>query len=233
MSTSAGKKRPLLVNRIENVSKEVFQKHYDLITGLVDSSPGVYALYSGDELYYVGKSIELRKRVKQHLKDRHLASWTHFSLYLTRHADHIHEIESLLVRIANPKGNRVIPQRSSEGPMLKELKRQIQQKQKDELASLFVPKRAAQKRDVRHATGRPASLEGLVSKPSKLYREYKGREYWATLSPKGYITLLGERYSSPTGAAKAVIERGTVNGWHFWYIENVEGSWVRLADFRM
>jgi hypothetical protein len=33
-------------------------------------SPGIYALYDGDELYYVGKSGELRKRVRHHLRDR-------------------------------------------------------------------------------------------------------------------------------------------------------------------
>ncbi len=231
--TKKNAKPPLLVDRIENVSKEVFDNYYEEITDLVADSPGVYALYSGDELYYVGKSIELRKRVKQHLKDRHLASWTHFSLYLTRKVEHIHEIESLLVRIANPKGNRVIPQSSAAAPMVKRLKALIQQKQKQELASLFVQKKAGQKRDVRHVTGRPQSLVGLVSKPTKIYREYKGNEYWATLSPKGIITLNGKRYTTPTGAAKAVVDRGAVNGWYFWYIENVKGEWVWLARFRM
>jgi hypothetical protein len=94
--------RPLVVNRLENVSKDVFKQYYPLITELVGDSPRIYALYDDNDLYYVGKSTELRKRVKQHLKDRHLASWTHFSLYLARREDHIHEIESLLVRIANP-----------------------------------------------------------------------------------------------------------------------------------
>lgn len=71
--------RSLVTNRLENVSKDVFKTYYPLITELVGDSPGIYALYDGDELYYVGKSIELRKRVRHHLRDRHLASWTHFS----------------------------------------------------------------------------------------------------------------------------------------------------------
>jgi len=93
--------RDLLSNRLEKVSKDVFKVHYPLITQLVGDSPGIYALYDGDEHYYVGKSTELRKRVRQHLRDKHLASWTHFSLYLVRREEHIHEMESLLVRIAN------------------------------------------------------------------------------------------------------------------------------------
>src|SRR6266498_2132016 len=103
----SGNKQPrsLVANRLEGVSKDVFKKYFQMITNLIGSSPGVYALYNERELYYVGKSSELRKRVRQHLRDRHLANWTHFSLYLARNAEHIHEIESLLVRIANPSGN--------------------------------------------------------------------------------------------------------------------------------
>ena len=135
----------LVIDRVENVSKDVFQEYYEQITELIGNSPGIYALYDGADLYYVGKSTDLRKRVKIHLKDRHLASWTHFSLYLVREAEHIHEIESLLVRIANPKGNRVIPKGRSNGLLAKDLRRLIEVKQKQVLQALFAPKRAAQK----------------------------------------------------------------------------------------
>src|SRR5450759_4952616 len=133
-SSSKGKvrkPRDLLSNRLEKISKDVFKQYFPLITQLVSDSPGIYALYDGEDLYYVGKSTELRKRVRQHLRDRHLASWTHFSLYLVRREEHIHEIESLLVRIANPKGNRVVPRGKSTGVLVKQLKRLIQQKQKE------------------------------------------------------------------------------------------------------
>ncbi|GAH92224.1 unnamed protein product, partial [marine sediment metagenome] len=55
---------------MENVSKLVFKKHYNLITELIGNSPGVYALYDDRDLYYVGKSTDLRKRVRHHLRDR-------------------------------------------------------------------------------------------------------------------------------------------------------------------
>src|SRR2546425_712507 len=83
--------RPLVIHKLEKVSKGVFRQYYGAITELIGHSPGVYALYDGDELYYVGKSTELRSRVKQHLRDGHLASWTHFSLFLVRKAEHIQE----------------------------------------------------------------------------------------------------------------------------------------------
>lgn len=225
--------RSLVINRLENVSKDVFKQYYPLITELVGDSPGIYALYDSGELYYVGKSIELRKRVRHHLRDRHLASWTHFSLYLTRREEHIHEIESLLVRIANPKGNRVVPHGKSSGALLKLLKSKIQQHQKAELAKLFVQKTSTRKTKQDSGKGHPNTLVGLVDKRVSIYRTYKGKEYKATLNPKGVITLAGKQYTSPSGAAKAVLNTPrAVNGWKFWYIQDVQGDWVQLADFK-
>jgi hypothetical protein len=225
--------RPLVVNRLENVSKDVFKKYYPLITELVGDSPGIYALYDSGELYYVGKSIELRKRVRQHLRDRHLASWTHFSLYLTRREEHIHEIESLLVRIANPKGNRVVPRGKSSGPLLKILKSKIQERQKVEFAKLFAPKATIRTTKQDNGIGHPNTLVGLVDKRASIYRTYKGKDYKASLSPKGVITLAGIQYTSPSGAARAVLHTPrAVNGWNFWYIKDAQGVWVRLADYK-
>lgn len=229
---ATSKSQSLVIDRIENVSKDVFQEYYEQITELIGNSPGIYALYDGTDLYYVGKSTDLRKRVKIHLKDRHLASWTHFSLYLVRDAEHIHEIESLLVRIANPKGNRVIPKGRSTGLLARDLRKLIVLKQKQALQALFGSKRAAQKPDHRHASGRPEKLEGLVVRPTKIYRTYKGEDYVATLSPKGVITFKGSKFTSPTGAAKALVGARAVNGWRFWYIENLAGDWVRLAEYK-
>ena len=204
----APKARPLILNRLENVSKDIFRKYYPQITELVGDSPGIYALYDDAELYYVGKSTELRKRVRHHLKDRHLASWTHFSLYLARREEHIHEIESLLVRIANPKGNRVIPRGRSTGTLVKLLKKGIQARQRQELTGLFGDKRATGR--VVRAAAEPAGsapLAGLVTKRVKLFRTYKGKDYTASLNPQGLINYNGKRYTSATAAAKAVVKR--------------------------
>ena len=223
----------LVTNRLENVSKDVFTQHFALITELVGESPGIYALYDGDDLYYVGKSSELRTRVRHHLKDRHGASWSHFSLYLVSHEEHIHEIESLLVRIANPKGNRVVPRGKSAGLLVRKLKSLIRKRQKEELAGLFAPTRKMQAPDRRGASGRPASLVGLVEKRTPLFRTYKGREYKAILSPDGVISHSGKKYKSAPAAAKAVVSRvSAVNGWMFWYIKNQMGDWVHLAEYR-
>jgi len=142
-------------------------------------------------------------------------------------------MESLLVRIANPKGNRVVPRGNSTGALVKTLKRLIRQRQMDELDALFGSrKRQAKPRTKKHGN-HAESLVGLVSKRAVLFRQYKGRDYTARLSPKGLITFKGKTYSSPTGAAKAVIGANrAVSGWVFWYIKDTGGDWVRLEDYR-
>jgi hypothetical protein len=223
--------RSLVINRLEKVSKELFKNHFALITELVGNSPGIYALYDGSELYYVGKSTDLKSRVKQHLRDKHFASWTHFSLYLVRRAEHIHEIESLLVRIANPKGNSVIPAGKSSGKIFEELKKKVKQKHKQELQELFGGSRQTRRTESGTTSNIQRNLKGLVSKPTHLFREYKGMGYKAMLNPDGTILLKGKKYNSPTAAAKAVVDRSSVNGWHFWYIEDLNGDWVKLFKY--
>ena len=218
--------RSLVTKRLERVSKEVFKKHFPLITDLIGNSPGIYALYDDNELYYVGKSTDLKKRVKQHLKDRHLASWTHFSLYLVRNSERIHEIESLVIRIANPEGNRVVPKGKSQGELLRQLKLMVKHKQREEFEQMFGIRAAQLKAG---DTEPKRTLQGLVSRRTMLYRAYKGKEYKAWLTPKGTISFGGRRFTSPSGAGKAIVGRN-VNGWTFWYIKDLNGDWVRLQE---
>lgn len=217
----------LVAYRLEGISKDIFKKYYDVITELIGSSPGIYALYDEGELYYVGKSTELRKRVKNHLRDRHLASWTHLSLYLVRKAERIHEIESLLIRITNPKGNRATPKGMASGKLLKKLREMIKAKQKQELNELFGGKKARQ----RQVKQRDRNIEGLVSRRTKITKTYKGKEYTAYLYPSGTITTGKKKFTSPTAAAKSIVKRPTVNGWSFWFIRDSNGDWVKLKNY--
>jgi len=49
----------------------------------------------------------LRSRLKGHLRARHGESWDRFSVYLTIGDSHIKELESLILRMASPAGNRM------------------------------------------------------------------------------------------------------------------------------
>lgn len=223
--------RTLVVKKLEGVSKLIFRNYYKQITDLIGNSHGIYALYDENELYYVGKSTDLKNRVKQHLKDRHYASWTHFSLYLVRKADHIGEIESLIIRVANPKGNTKKYKADKGTSLLKLLQASVKQRQQDEFNVMF-GKAAVRRARPDSGDKQAFALNGLVRKKTALYRTYKGKEYRALLTPKGKIKFNGKIYATPTAAAMTIIDRGAVNGWTFWYYKNAEGEWARLSDLR-
>lgn len=218
----------LVKQSLEHVSKEIFSKYSDLITDLVEGSSGVYALYNEGELYYVGRATDLRIRVKQHLKDRHQAGWTHFSLYLVKKTEHVGEMESLLIRIANPKGNRVKPKGKDSKELRKKLEIAIKQRHREELGLLLSMKVKSKKE--RGSFSR--IMKGLVDKRTSIYKEYKGKEYRAILTPGGYIIYKNKNYWSATAAAKAIVKEKGVNGWHFWFIKDKKGEWVMLRDYR-
>jgi predicted GIY-YIG superfamily endonuclease len=223
--------RTLVVKKLEGVSKLIFRNYYKQITELIGNSHGIYALYDENELYYVGKSTDLKNRVKQHLKDRHLASWTHFSLYLVRKADHISEIESLIIRVANPKGNTKKYKTDKGASLLKELQASVKVRQQEEFNTMFNKTTGNRPRPA-GSDKHPLALDGLVRKKTALYRTYKGKEYRALLTPRGKIKHNGKIYETPTAAAKSIVNRTAVNGWTFWYFKNAEGEWARLSELR-
>src|SRR5690348_7694701 len=100
------RKTGIVVRHLEHVSRKLLKQYQEVVRGLVRRRHGIYALYDGDRLYYVGLAADLRSRLKSHLRDRHTEEWDAFSLYLTEDAGHLRELEALLIRIAAPSGNR-------------------------------------------------------------------------------------------------------------------------------
>lgn len=99
----------LVKGHLENVSRKVLE-HYiyrQVINDHVRGKSGIYALYRKDRLAYVGLASNLPSRVSQHLRDRHSDAWDRFSIYLTVNDAHMKELESLILRITQPKGNRM------------------------------------------------------------------------------------------------------------------------------
>jgi len=217
----------LFKESLENISRNLFRDHSDTITALIGNSPGIYALYDENELYYVGRASDLKRRVNQHLRDRHDAQWTHFSLFLIHKERFIGDIEALLIRIAEPVGNRVKPKRKDSKILLRRLTALIKEKQKEELRQLTSGRN--QKTKKTKVKGK-RTLKGLVSKRTPIYNTYKGKEYKATLTPLGKIIFRGKAYTTPTAAALAIINRKSAGGWNFWRIKNSSGEYVRLAD---
>ena len=103
----AKSKKPALVTQyLENISSEAFDTHADIIRRFVRGRIGIYALYRRGKLYYAGLASDLRGRLRTHSHDRHKGGWDTFSVYLTIGDKHLRELESLILRVVQPPGNR-------------------------------------------------------------------------------------------------------------------------------
>jgi hypothetical protein len=218
----------LITHSLEKVSGRIFTSHSSLITKLIEGRSGVYALYNGDKLYYVGKATELRRRLAHHLRDKHVSKWTHFSFYVVKDAQHIGQIESMLISIAQPKGNNVQPRDIDSKTLYRELDNLLKEQHHEERKGLLSSQHKTSKKKL--ITER--TLEGLVNKRTTIQRNYKGVIHKAVLRPSGTITYKSLSYSSSSAAAKKVQNGRRANGWAFWSIKNSKGEWVKLRNYK-
>lgn len=100
------RKNQLVCQHLENISRQALEKYQAIIRRYVRERQGVYALYRHNKLYYVGLASSLQGRLKIHLRDRHADSWDRFSVYLTIGDSHLRELESLILRVVKPSGNK-------------------------------------------------------------------------------------------------------------------------------
>ena len=73
------KRIPLVVEHLEGISRAAIGRFPELVTEFARGKSGVYALYKGASLYYVGLAKNLRSRLHHHLRDRHAHEWNRFS----------------------------------------------------------------------------------------------------------------------------------------------------------
>jgi hypothetical protein len=77
----------------------------DGLARIMKGYSGIYALYRGKKLYYVGLTKNLRGRLNSHLKDTHAGKWDGFIIFRIRRVQYLKDIETLLTRIVDPPGN--------------------------------------------------------------------------------------------------------------------------------
>ena len=131
------KRQSLVCQYLEHASSVVLEEYGNLIRDEVGRSHGVYSLYKRNRLYYVGLASNLRGRLKQHLRDRHRGLWDNFSVYLTLESGFMKELESLVLRIAEPKGNKQRGKFARAQSLLKTLKRRIKAEDEKKRNELF------------------------------------------------------------------------------------------------
>ncbi len=236
------KSHPLVLGYLERIASSAFSEFPKQITGLVHGRHGVYALYKGDRLYYVGLATNLRNRIKQHLRDKHAGKWNRFSLYLVRKAEHIKELETMILRIADPKGNSTkgaLPGAENLWGALHSSIRAEQDRQVQDLFGITRKKKPRRTKKTKRSeaarkanASRQPAMAPYVTKRFQIRTTYRGIQHKAMVEKNGTITMGGKTYTSPSSAGSAVRGGKSTNGWTFWKHKNANGEWVQLNTLK-
>lgn len=228
------KKTALVSQYLEKISREALERYQDVIRQYVRGRQGIYALYHGDRLYYVGLASNLRSRLKIHLKDRHGHSWDRFSVYLTIGDSHMKELESLILRMFKPTGNKQRGKFAKSEDLRRRFAADVREHHRKDLALLIGKKKDRMKPVLQKpaAIGKRPVLAGYSRRPDLLKAVFKGRTIRAHIRKDGAIRLDGKIFNSPSVAAAAACKRRTCNGWTFWTYERAPGDWVLLDELR-
>lgn len=216
---------------LERASWRMLQEWRPIVARMIKGHAGIYALYKGEKLYYVGLATNLMGRVNHHLKDRHKGKWERFSVYLTVEDDHIRSLEALVLRIVDVSGNKQKGKLFGAHDLSRTVKRDAMDSARDDAASMLGGRYISRRREQKIRSNKGAErLRGLLDRSIQLRARYKGKLYRATFRKDGQISHAGRLYPSPSKAAAAIIGR-PANGWYFWrYKDNRE--WVRLKEMR-
>jgi hypothetical protein len=226
------KAKQLVSQYLENISREALEKYQEIVRNYVRDRQGVYALFRRGKLYYVGLAHNLRSRLQTHLRDHHADSWDRFSVYLTIGDAHLKELESLVLRIIKPKGNKLKGKFLRAENLRRRFADEIQQTQKSELISMMGKIISTKEIIPRKIAGKKAALARYISGPMKLRANYKGSVITAQVRRDGTIRFDGKKYFSPSVAGARACERRSCNGWTFWKYERAPGDWVLLDNLR-
>lgn len=172
------------------------------------------------------------ENISREAKDHHGNSWDRFSLYLTIGDKHLKELESLILRITKPKGNRVKGKLARSENLKRKLTADIKTIQRAQLNGIIgrIVIVGKTEQDV-GAGGRTPVLRTYISGPMKLRAEYKGKTYTGTIRHDGSIRVNRNVFTSPSKAGSAVTQNAC-DGWVFWKYERAPGDWVLLDELR-
>ena len=188
----------IITKKLQNISIAALEDFSPILLDLIGEDQGIYALYRGEKLYYVGRASNLQRRLSHHLWDRHQRKWDKFSLFIVKNEKHIGDLESLLIAICEPMGNRAHP-RGQAKDLKKEFEDRIDAFHADEKAFLLGQKPICKKKT-----------------KISLKNTYKNKQYSATFDCKTHQVRYNKvLYSSPSAAARAITKQ-PVNGLLFW-----------------
>jgi hypothetical protein len=226
------KRTPLVCQHLENISRDALERYQNIVQRYVRRRQGVYALYRRNKLYYVGLASNLRSRLAHHLRDRHQSSWDRFSVYLTIGDSHLKELESLVLRVVRPAGNKQKGKFAKSEDMRKRFAKDVRSQMRNELTSLLGKRVPLEEDEEDREEGKQPILAQYIKGPVKLQARYKKKTIKARVRRDGSISFQGKIYHSPSQAAAKACGRRTCNGWTFWQYERAPGDWVSLNELR-
>lgn len=222
----------LVTEHLERISWKVLEAYPEVVRSMIRRRAGVYALYRKDKLYYVGLATNLMGRLNQHLRDRHSGAWDRFSVYLTVRDEHMKELESLILRIVTPSGNKLTGKFKRSQNLYPRLNVGMKDEDADERAQLLgggVADRRRKTKASRASRSRP--LKDAVPRAVRLRGKRAGWEYSATLRKDGTIHYGKRSFDTPNLAARAAVGK-SCNGWAFWKYRGSDGEWVALRNLK-
>lgn len=223
----------LVCQYLERISRKALEQYQDILRAYVKGRHGLYVLYQDDRLYYVGLATDLRDRLNAHLRDHHGRSWNRFSIYLTIGNSHIHQLESLVLRIVRPNGNKLRGSFGSAENLNTRFNGDLQRRQRIEREELLGLPPSAPKITRKEIQNKNIPvLAAYINRPLKLRTKFKGRYLKARVLKNGTVVFDGRRFNSPSLAAAAACDRPTCNGWTFWRYERGPHEWVLLHELR-
>lgn len=227
------KNKQLVSQYLEHISRKMLEENQDIIRRRVRDRQGVYALYRRRKLYYVGLARNLRSRLNSHLKDRLAESWDTFSIYLTIGETHLKELESLILRIIQPSGNKLQGKFVNAEDLKREFKAAMKTHYNQKMNLMFPKKPLIKDEDVPAKKDRTGPiLSKYFNETTKLMARYKGKVFIAWVNRKGIIRFGGKGFKSPSQAGGEVCGGKACNGWFFWQYERAPGDWVLLDNLR-
>jgi hypothetical protein len=226
-----GRREALVHAHLRNVSGKLLDEHWDVVREFVGRNPGIYALYKRNRLYYVGLTTGLASRLKANTRDRHRSKWDRFSIYLIVNDRHLKEIESLVLQIADPKGNSVGGKFAGSRDLRHEIGIAIRQKHKQAMFALFGPRSPKSRSTAVSKNRETTRLTKLLPNGARLKATLKGKSFRARARKDGQIRFDGRIFPSLSAAASVARKKPT-NGWWFGRVERSRGNWVRLTQIR-
>ena len=236
----------LVIQHLEGIAGAALDEYPEVLKEFIRGRNGVYALYKKERLYYVGLARNLRSRLRHHLRDRHAGRWDRFSIYLTEGDEHLKELESLVLRIAEPHGNRVTGKFLASEDLKRTFKRRLKENWARKFEDMTDWAEPEQPREPKRRTASDAEkgdneLAKYVTKRFHIRLRHKDKQYVAHVLLDGRIAFAREspvtsairkvKYLSPSAAATAVTGH-SMNGWAVWHFWSTNGELVPLDALR-